>query len=147
MKSSVKLMRAFRGHILVILVMLVIEFVLGMYTALFVAFPDSLAGGNAWAWSMSQSTAVLLHVIVGTLLALAALVVLVLGFLLRSRAAVLTGVLGFAAMAVAYLSGATFLSDVNQDLCSFSMALGFIAAAVVYGVGYYSMRPVVEVPA
>jgi len=144
MKSSVKLLRAFRGHMLAILVLLVIEFVLGMYTALFVAFPDSLVNGNAWAWSMSQSPVVLLHVILGTLLALAAVVVLVLSFLLRSRAALLTGVLGFAAMAVAYLSGATFLSDVNQDLYSFTMALGFIAAAVVYGVGYYGMRPVVD---
>ena len=144
MKSSAKLMRAFRGHMLAILVMLVVEFVLGMYTALFVAFPDSLVNGNAWAWSMSQSPVVLLHIIVGTLLALAAMVVLVLGFLLRSRAALLTGVLGFVAMAAAYLSGATFLSDVNQDLYSFSMAMGFIAAAVVYGVGYYSMRPAAE---
>jgi hypothetical protein len=144
MKPSTKLFRAFRGHIVAILVLLVIEFVLGMYTALFVEFPDSLANGNAWAWSMSQSPAVLVHIIVGTLLLLAALVVLVLSFLLRSRAAILTGVLGFVTIAVAYLSGSTFLADINQDMYSFSMALGFIAAAVVYGVGYYLLRPAAE---
>jgi len=144
MDRSMKLFKAFRGHVLAILVLLVIEFVLGMVTAVFVQFPDSLTNGNAWAWSMSQSPAVLVHVIVGTLLFLAALVVLVLGFLLHSRTTVLTGVLGFAAILVAYLSGSTFLADISQDVYSFTMALGFIGAAVVYGVGYHLLRPAAE---
>ena len=144
MDRSMKLFKAFKGHLLAILVLLVVEFVLGMYTALFVEFPDSLANGNAWAWSMSQSPVVLLHIIVGTLLFLAALVVLVLSFLLRSKAANVTGILGFVTIVVAYLSGSTFLADISQDSYSFTMSLGFIAAAVVYGVGYYLLRPSTE---
>jgi hypothetical protein len=144
MDRSMKLFKAFKGHLLAILVLLVVEFVLGMYTALFVEFPDSLANGNAWAWSMSQSPVVLLHIIVGTLLFLAALVVLVLSFLLRSKAANVTGILGFVTIVVAYLSGSTFLSDISQNSYSFTMSLGFIAAAVVYGVGYYLLRPSTE---
>ena len=144
MDRSMKLFKAFKGHLLAILVLLVVEFVLGMYTALFVEFPDSLANGNAWAWSMSQSPVVLLHIIVGTLLFLAALVVLVLSFLLRSKAANVTGILGFVTIVVAYLSGSTFLSDISQNIYSFTMSLGFIAAAVVYGVGYYLLRPSTE---
>lgn len=53
MDRSMKLFKAFRGHVLAILVLLVVEFVLGMVTALFVQFPDLLTNGNAWAWSMS----------------------------------------------------------------------------------------------
>jgi hypothetical protein len=42
---------------------------------------------------------------------------------------------------IAYLSGSIFLGNIENDQYSFSMALGFIGAMVVYGLAYYRTRP------
>jgi hypothetical protein len=140
MKALPKLYRLFRLSVLLTLVALVLEFVLGMYTALFIEFPDSVANGNAWAWSMAQSPVILVHVLLGTVLVGASLLAFGLGLTLKSKAAISTTLAGLILTGLAYLSGGVFLSDIQADGYSFSMALGFMGAVVAYGMAYYLTR-------
>jgi hypothetical protein len=137
MDFSAKRLRAFKIASLVAIAALVLEFVLGMYTALFVKFPESLAGGNAWAWSMSQSAVTLAHIVVGTALLIVSLAAVGLGIAARSRAAILASAAGLLMTGLAYMSGAVFLSNIESDAYSFAMALGFMGAIVAYGIGYH----------
>jgi hypothetical protein len=45
------------------------------------------------------------------------------------------------------LSGGVFLSNVQMDAYSFSMALGFMGTLLAYGTGYYLTRPPSKVTA
>ena len=54
---------------------------------------------------------------------------------------ILATVFGLAMIVYAWLSGATFLANVQQNTASFHMALGFIGAVIAYGVGLYIARP------
>jgi heme A synthase len=133
--------RAFRLHALLTLIALVLEFILGMYTALFVEFPESLINGNAWGWSMTQSPVLLSHIILGTLMLLMSLSAFSFSIRTKNRTAIVTAVIGLIMVGIAFLSGSAFLSDIKQDGYSFSMSLGFIGAMVAYGAAYYLTRP------
>lgn len=141
MKPSSKLFQAFRLTVLLTLIALVLEFILGIYTSLFVEFPDSIVNGNAWAWSMSQSPMIIAHVLLGTLLLAASVLTLGLGIALKSKTAIASSVAGLIMMGLAYLSGGAFLANVQVDGYSFSMALGFMGTLVAYGSAYYLTRP------
>lgn len=141
MDKSYKYSRAFRLHVLLTLIALVLEFVLGMYTALFVQFPETLSNGNAWQWSMSQSAITMSHILLGTLMVVMALSAMGFGFATKNKTAITTSVLGFIMIGIAYLSRTVFLSNIENDSYSFSMALGFVGAMVVYGMAYYLRRP------
>jgi hypothetical protein len=145
MNPSSKLFRAFRITVLITLIALVLEFILGMYTALFVQFPDSLVNGNGWEWSMAQSPVIISHVLLGTLLVLASLLALGFGIALKSKPAVFSSAAGVVMMLLAYLSGSTFLANIQVDGYSFSMALGFIGTLAAFGAAYYLTRPASQI--
>jgi hypothetical protein len=140
MNKTSKSLNAFRTLTLFTLGALLIEFILGMYTALFVEFPDTLADGNAWAWSQG-SPVVQAHVLVGTLLVLLVLATVVLGFVARNRNAIISSIAGLVLVAVAYVSGSIFLANIANDNYSFYMALGFMGSVVAYFAAFYFTRP------
>ena len=143
MNHTSKSLNAFRTLTLFTLGALLIEFILGMYTALFVEFPDTLTDGNAWAWSQG-SLVVQAHVLVGTLLVLLVLATVVLGFVARNRNAIISAIAGLVLVAVAYVSGSIFLANIANDNYSFYMALGFVGSVVAYFAAFYFTRPVRE---
>jgi hypothetical protein len=147
MNPSSKLFRAFRITVLLTLIALVLEFILGIYTNLFVEFPDSLVNGNGWAWSMSQSPILVAHVLLGTLLLAASLLALGLGISLKSKTAIGSSAAGLVMMGLAYLSGSAFLTNIQVDGYSFSMALGFMGSLAAYGAAYYLTRPASRIAA
>jgi len=140
MDQSLKFNRVFRLSVLVTLAALVLEYILGMYTALFVAFPDSLTNGNAWTWSMAQSPVIMAHVLLGTLLVVGSLLALGLSISLKSKTAISASMLGLVAVVVAYGSGSGFLANIDADGYSFAMSLGFIGALLAYGFAYFTNR-------
>ena len=144
MKDTPRSLKFFRVQTVAILVALVLEFVLGMYTALFVQIPDTLADGNAWSWSMQQSPIIAAHVLLGSLLLLLGLSILGFGFASRSRNAMIWSIAGFLLTGVAYLSGGAFLANVSLDNYSFSMALGFLGSLLAYFAALYFTRPLDE---
>lgn len=136
MERNARNLRAFRLHSLIAIFSLVLEFVLGMYTALFVRFPESLEGGNAWSWSMSSSYVTMAHIILGTLLILISLSTAGYAIKIKNPKAILASVAGLAMIGLAYASGSIFLSNIERDAYSFVMALGFIGAMLAYGIAF-----------
>ena len=140
MKPNSKRITIFRYITLAVLAGLVLEFILGMVTALYVQFPDTLAGNNAWPWAMKASPVVMAHVIIGTILLLLAIGALIYGLASRDKTAAYGGVAGLALTLLAYLSGSSFLANTVDDTFSFLMALGFIGSLTAYATVFYLTR-------
>ena len=126
---------------LVTLILLIIQYMLGMLVNLFVQFPSSFPEGNAWGWSFTHTFVTPSHILIGTLLIIVALVALVMSIRTRHVPEILTGIFGLAMIIYAWLSGASFLSNGQQNTASIQMALGFIGAVIAYGIGIYMARP------
>ncbi len=141
MKDTSRFLKIFRTQAVLIIITLAAEFILGMYTSLFVEFPDTLVNGNAWSWSMQASPIILAHMLLGSLMLLVALSMVVFGGIARSQSAVVASVVGLVFMGVAYFSGASFLANVSDDRYSFLMALGFLGSLLAYCAAYYFTRP------
>jgi len=128
-------LRPVRITFLVTLVLLVIQYVLGMIANLEVQFP----AGNLWRWVFENSPIIQLHIIIGTLLIVMALVALILSIVARHTAGIIAAIAGLALVIFSWLSGAQFLATQDNAL-SLRMALGFIGACMAYVVGYYVSR-------
>ncbi len=122
------------------LIALVAEFVLGMVANLYTQFPDTIANGDAWNWSMAHSPVVLGHVILGAGLVLLALTAVVLSIVVRRASGIVYSCLGFALILFAWRAGVAFLTHGQQNGSSLGMAVGFIGASVVYVLAYHRVR-------
>ena len=139
--------RAVRATFLVTLVLLVIQYVLGMIASLEVQLP----AGDAWSWALQNSPIILLHIILGTLLLVGALVAVILSSVARHTAGIITASAGVVLLIVAWRSGADFLAT-QHNTASLWMALGFMGAFIAYLLGYAltsarrTSRPAVPLP-
>ena len=141
MIQSNKRFRAFRITLLIIVIALVLQYVLGMFVNLYVQFPDSLPGGNAFAWANTHSALIQIHIYLGTLLLVLPLITLGLSIALKDIWRVLMSLAGLLLIFFSYTGGILFLINVQENAPSMWMAVGMIGALVVYGFEYYLTRP------
>ena len=116
-------------------VLLVVQYVLGMYTNLFVQIP---AGVNGWQW-LDNSVVLVGHVVVGGLLTVAAVAILLLAWRARARAWIAISAVGLVAIGAALVAGSSFIES-QSAASSFIMASGFGAALLAYVSGIYASR-------
>jgi hypothetical protein len=124
--------RAFRSTVLITLVLLVLQYIVGMMANLEVQLPS----GNAVSWVFGHSIIIQLHIYLGTLLIVVELVALVLSLVARHPVGIVAAVAGLALLVFAWLSGVQFLATQQNDL-SLRMALGFMGAFIAYLLGYF----------
>ena|ERR1700730_148369 len=129
------------------LLLLVVQYLLGMVANLFIKVPGVHPGaqapeyfsgvvqGVAWALVHSQ-LGLLLHVVVGLLLGIASFIMLGLAIASRRRAWIATSILGWIGIMGAGFNGASFL-NYGHDFSSLLMSIGFILALVSYAIGFY----------
>ncbi|MGA8015761.1 MAG: hypothetical protein WCB85_07580 [Candidatus Dormiibacterota bacterium] len=121
-----------------ILIMLMIEFVLGMITNLYVTVPSSHPGAGSGPyfsgavtsvlWSLvSGIPALVLHVVMGILLLVAAVELLVRTVRVRHAAAIGLSTLALAGIILAGFNGASFLKY-QLNISSMLMSVGFALA-------------------
>jgi hypothetical protein len=115
------------------IILLVGQYVLGMYANLFVTIPDGVDG---WKW-MSNSLVIMGHVTLGTLLLVVSVAILALGVRARDRGWVIVSVLGLLGIAASLFGGSTFMNG-QSDTMSFLMACGLGLAMVAYAAGVYA---------
>jgi hypothetical protein len=132
------------------LLFLAAQFLVGMLVNLFVKVPPAHPGvvasnyfvgvvqGVAWAL-VSSPLALLLHVIVGLLLFLASLILVGLAIASRSRAWIITSLLGLIGIMGAGFNGASFL-NYGHDFSSLIMSISFLLAVISYAIGFYVTR-------
>jgi hypothetical protein len=132
--------KAFHIAFIVTFVLLVVQYVLGMISNLEVQFPGNLPNGNAWGWVWSHSLIIAMHISIGTLLLVVALVAVILSIVARNIVGIVAAIIGLGMIVFAWLSGAEFLALGQQNAFSLRMALGFMGAFVAYILGYYLSR-------
>ena len=114
------------------IILLVGQYLLGMYTNLFVTIPD---GVNGWQW-MSNSLAIMGHVTLGTLLLVVSVALLVFGARARSRTWIVASLVGLVGIGAALAGGSSFMNG-QYDAMSFLMAGGLGVAILAYAAALY----------
>lgn len=122
--------------------LLVLLYLSGMLVNLYVQFPSTLPGGNAWGWAFTKNVLTQIHIYLGSLLLVVALAALVLSIIVRRTPGIVAAIVGFAMILLAYLAGIWFLSFGQQSMSSLWMSLGFLGALLAYLLGYEVTRPV-----
>jgi len=133
--------RLFHLTLGVVCLLLVLLYLSGMLVNLYVQFPSTLPGGNAWGWTFTKSVLTQIHIYLGSLLLVVALAALVLSIIVCRTAGVVATVVGFAMILLAYLAGVWFLSFGQQSASSLWMSLEFLGALLAYLLGYGLTRP------
>ena len=145
----------FRGSLLGMLSMLIVQFLFGMGVNLFVTItrdhpganpPDFFTGaGQSVFWAATQGpVALIFHAVLGLLLAINSIVILIQAFRLDSSATRVVAALGALGIIAAGFNGASFL-NYNHDLNSYLMSVGFALAALAYTQLLYNLPPTVLV--
>ncbi len=115
-------------------------FIFGMIANLYVEIPEELVSQQAWVWVFGNSAIIAIHVVLGTLLLLAAVASLIFSFKTRRTAAVVASVAGLVFTLAAYYFGSDFVSAGGSELSSLLMAFGFLGALVSYGAGVFKTK-------
>ena len=136
MESSVARLR--RGS-LAVLVLLVVEYAIGMYVNLYVTVPGADHGGGLGGAIASGPAALSLHATIGLLLGLGALGVAAQAVLIRRWPLVAASVVGLLAMVFASVAGAGFTST-GDTSASMAMAVLTGVALLCYAANLYLLR-------
>lgn len=117
-----------QGYSLV--VALIVQYALGMYVNLFVAFPENASAGQLWefAWSQKPLAA---HIILAILILLGAIVCLIRSLVYKNKKWVIASSIGLLAILAAGGSGAVFIPS-QTGLYSYAMSLMFLIAIFAY---------------
>ena len=139
---------ALRPGFLAALLMLVVQFLLGMYVNLFVTIPTNHPGAKPpeyfsgvaqsvfWAITQSGLIFLVLHAAFGLVIVVGAAVLLVQGIQSKTRSLIIATGVGAFGVLVAGFNGGSFL-NYNQDFSSMIMAAGLAVAMVSYVFGLY----------
>lgn len=131
--AAASTMRALRGNSFGTVVMLLVQFVLGMWVNLYGQLPASDAGANP-ATGIGRAISdgpvgLSIHAVLGLLLIASAIAALIRAIRVREAVLITAAAVGLAAMVTAALSGARFVGH-GDNGSSISMA---VAAAVAIG--------------
>ncbi|HET9895068.1 MAG TPA: hypothetical protein VFQ44_09050 [Streptosporangiaceae bacterium] len=125
---------------LVVLVLVLIDYGIGMYVNLYVDVPKSDHGGSIGSAISNGPATISIHAALGLLLALGALAILVQAIMARRWTVVILSVVGLFAMVFASLAGTTFTTT-GDDADSMAMAVMAGVAVLCYALNLYVLRP------
>lgn len=117
---------------------LCLQFLLGILTLIYVAFPESGGPREMWEFARTQPL-VIAHIILGTLLILGAAVLHFKSHKSKNRVWTIASGAGFLSILGAWLAGEEFVSNQN-DSFSLLMSLFFITGIFSYVWGIYHTK-------
>jgi hypothetical protein len=120
---------------LAILIVLIVQFALGISVNLYVTLPTAGHPGHS-SW-FGNGPLLALHVAFGMFLVLAALFILVRAIMARNATLIATSAAGLVAIGVAFFFGADFTEKLTNGY-SLGMAIAFAAALACYAIGLYA---------
>jgi hypothetical protein len=136
-----------RGLTVVILVILTVQFLLGMAVNLFVTIPSNHPGANppeyfsgvfqSVKWAMTSASSplwLLLHTSLGLVLVVLTIALLLAAIVVRKGGWIVVASIGFIGVLAAGFNGGSFL-NYNQNFSSMLMSVGFILAMMTYSLG------------
>ena len=135
-----------RRGLQVLLILLLVQFVLGMYLNLYTDLPKthpgtqgSYAASIPWALAGGAGIALAVHIAVWIFLTIGSLAMLVRGIMSRRKALILGTSLGLLFILSASSGGLAFLNQGGENRESFIMAIGFIMAFIAYSLALYKV--------
>ena len=120
------------------LIGLIVQYLLGMATNLFVHFPESGNAGVMWQFAKSQLL-FNLHLYLGTLLLIGAIILYIRSFMQKNKSWKIASGFGLAFIIFAFIAGISLVGT-QRDMYSFVMAASFLASFISYGWGLYTTR-------
>jgi len=120
---------------LAVLILLAVQFALGIGVNLYVTLPAAGHPGHA-SW-FGNGALLALHATLGMLLILGAIFVLVRAIMARNAALIITSAAGLVAILLAAFFGSGF-TDKLTDGYSLGMAIAFAVALACYAIGLYA---------
>ncbi len=130
------LFRPLRTFSIVFLVLLALQFELGMAVNLSPSLQEAAPPGSVtalWTALGKVGADAIVHAVLGTVLSIAGVVGLVLALMSRGKATAVIGVFSFLFLALAESNGILFtLSGFKNDAYSHGMATGFLLAFSLY---------------
>jgi hypothetical protein len=136
-----------RGQSFGLLVMLIVQFAIGIVVNLYVTVPAGDKGGffGALGKALSDGPAALAsHAGLGLLIVLAALALIVRAIIIRHAPTIVLSVLGLLSILGAAASGIRFVADGGSDNASLAMGLATAGAMLWYAISLFvlgNMRP------
>ena len=121
---------------LAILIVLIVQFALGISVNLYVTLPAAGHPGHS-SW-FGNGALLALHAALGMFLVLAAVFVLVRAIMARNTALIVTSAAGLVAIGAAFFFGASFTDKLSNGY-SLGMAISFAAALACYAIGLYTL--------
>jgi hypothetical protein len=137
--ATASLARVRRGSLAVVVV-LVVEFGIGMYVNLYVTIPRADHGHGLGSAIANGPAMLSIHAVIGLLLGLGALAVLVQAAIARHRGAIASSAAGLFALAVASATGASFTSS-GDAAESMGMSVLTGIGLLCYAANLYLLRP------
>jgi hypothetical protein len=125
-----------RQAYLAILIVLIVQFALGIGVNLYVTLPAAGHPGHS-SW-FGNGPLLALHATLGMILVLSAVFVLVRAIMARNTALIVTSAAGMVAIGAAFYFGASFTEKLT-DGYSLGMAISFAAALACYTIGLYTL--------
>jgi uncharacterized membrane protein YozB (DUF420 family) len=98
-------------------------------------FPKGTPVTQAWRFVLTHAP-VLLHVVVGTIILVEAIIFLIRSIRSHHRSWIIWALVGFAFILLAYASGEYFVATQRETAIT-SMGYGWFGAIVTYGLGWY----------
>ena len=121
---------------LAILIVLIVQFALGIGVNLYVTLPAAGHPGHS-SW-FGNGALLALHAALGMFLVLAAIAVLARAITARNVTLIATSAAGLAAIGLAFFFGASFTDKLTNGY-SLGMAIAFAAALACYAIGLYTL--------
>ena len=121
---------------LAILIVLIVQFALGINVNLYVTLPTAGHPGHS-SW-FGNGALLALHAALGMFLVLAAIAVLARAITARNVTLIATSAAGLAAIGLAFFFGASFTDKLSNGY-SLGMAISFAAALACYAIGLYAL--------
>jgi vacuolar-type H+-ATPase subunit I/STV1 len=130
-------LKALRRASFASLVLLLIQYGLGMYTNIYVTVPSADKGGGMGKAISNGPAALSIHAVLAILLILAAIGLLVQAIMARYWTVLVAAAVGLIAIIGAAFSGADFTNNGGQDSASMTMAVLAGVAILCYGTVLY----------
>jgi hypothetical protein len=138
--KSTALASPVRMMVVMMIIALLIQFLLGMYTNLFIALPRvTVQGSGALMPGMGRMMSVgfsdpvfMVHMIVGMLLALGAIATVIVAVSLKQTPFMIITVIGLISVLIAGYGGLTFFMNGQHNSASYTMAVGWLSAFTTY---------------
>ena len=127
--------QSFRSQAFGMVIFLLVEFIFGMYTTLYVHFPEKASVKESWMFSSKQMI-LNIHMMLGLLIVIGALVFFISAIVAKQSLWIVSTTVAIIGILLAVLGGVVFIPT-QTDLYSFLMSIGFTLSVAAYGWGLY----------